>query len=302
MLSMAPISRRILAHLVAFVALSFLLWPGLGCGLLNGDEPEPTPQPDLEAAVPVLDQDVLATQRVQEPMPTATTEPTVIPIPKPTVTPAPSPTPTMEPTAIVPKVPAGGMPSDDSDLLVAIDMTTGQSLLSSVPEDEASCIRDDVPADRLLLMNESGLGSDADTAAIIGCLTHDTMLRMFLTELEFLTATGPLSVETSQCIRSSLAQVDFASVMTDAYGGVDSEYVETVSLVGAMASLSCLNERESVAARVGLKIPIRDYDAYQCAAEKLGGPEAMAPLMRRDAPPPLQVHDAVSTCYFEPPR
>ena len=125
---------------------------------------------------------------------------------------------------------------------------------------------------------------------------------MFLTELEFLSATGPLSVATTQCIRSSFAEVDFASVMRDAYARVDSEYVETVSLVGSIASLSCLNEWASVAARVGLKIPIRDYDAYQCAAEKLGGPEAMALLMRRDVPPPLQVYDAVGACYFEPPR
>ena len=128
------------------------------------------------------------------------------------------------------------------------------------------------------------------------------MLQMFLTEMELLSVAGPLSVETTQCIRTSFAEVDFASVMTDAYARVDSQYLETVALVGSIAGLSCLNEWESLVAEAGLKIGADRYEIFQCAGEKLGGPEGMAPLMRADAPPTIVAYDAMNTCFVESTR
>ena len=47
-----------------------------------------------------------------------------------------------------------------------------------------------------------------ETAALIQCLEDETLLRLFLTGL-----IGPLSAETSTCVRSGFANFDLRSVM-----------------------------------------------------------------------------------------
>ena len=158
---MTHISRRTAIYFVAFIVLAIILSPSAACGLQDTEAPQPSQQPDLDATVQVMVQSELATERAAAPtatptpapVDTPTPEPTNTPTPRPTATPVPSPTPTTAPTPTVAKIPAGETPSDDSDVLVAIDMSSGQALLSNVTEEEVSCITGSVSADRLLLLN-----------------------------------------------------------------------------------------------------------------------------------------------------
>ena len=114
------------------------------------------------------------------------------------------------------------------------------------------------------------------------CLEDETLLRLFLAGL--LGQTGPLSLETSTCVRSGLGPLDLPSLMLPTPG--PNEEAATVGIMaGWLLALSCLNEEEWQA----VDPPLRwegadDRDALQCMLAELGGPEGLASLRREVGP------------------
>ena len=125
------------------------------------------------------------------------------------------------------------------------------------------------------LANSPELVTDEERRALIGCLEDDTMLRLFLTPV--LTATGPLSAESSACLRSGFADTDVGALMLDTTGepgaNPDAEATMAVVMVSFMVSLSCLNEAVFQTASPTMGIAPEEYENSQCVLQEVGGPE-----------------------------
>ena len=151
------------------------------------------------------------------------------------------------------------------------------------------------------------LAKEEDRAILIGCLEHETLLRLFLTPV--LDQAGPLSVESSACIRDAFADADLAALITAAGAGADegSEAAMVGAMTGLFAILSCLSTDEFQAAGPALGMGPDDYQGFKCVLDALGGPEELAALMQPDAGPPLTFFSAAlnlqlsgATRWFQP--
>ena len=88
------------------------------------------------------------------------------------------------------------------------------------------------------------LSSAEEIAALSQCLEDETLLRLFLTGV--IGQTGPLSAESSTCVRSGFANFDLRSVMF----ATPAESEEEAAMVGGMGGLpsdAFLPERRGMA-------------------------------------------------------
>ena len=239
------------------------------------------------------------------PIPTATPEPTATPKPEPTPTPTPVPTatpvpiPTPEPAAT--PTPSHALaskpaPVPGSGPLSPVGTSTPNGLLADLSEAERACLAEAIGPERL-----ESLLSNADPAegemsdAMIACLGHERLLRIFLTAI--LLQTGPLSVESSACIREGFADIDLAAVLLPpAPGGSGDSPSELTAFIGLFSAFSCLNEEEWKAAGPVFGFAPEDREVLHCVMEKLGGPEELAALMQPGAGPPLELFAAGASC------
>ena len=241
--------------------------------------------------------------------------PTSTPIsaPTPTSTPTPEPTPTLaptpelEPTPIATSAPSatptpsatpqadegGDKAAARSKALSPLDATGFQAFISEVSDAERTCLLDSMdPNVIVMLVQVPDLASDSERGALIRCLEHETLLRLFLTPV--LDETGPLSPESSACIRGGFADVDLAALMTAAGSGSDED--AQAAMAGFFATLSCLDHGEFQAAGPALGMGPEDREGFECVLEALGGPEGLAALMGPDAGPPVELLRAAIGC------
>ena len=218
------------------------------------------------------------------PTPTATLEPT--PTPVPTNTPVPTPTPTPEPTSTpvptptpAPTAAAERDQGDDaaSGQLAPLSFDDPAAIADELSPSELACMTEAADIDRLTqLLEAPDLATPEEQAQIIGCLEDETIMRMFLAGL--IGETGPLSEETSTCIRGGMASIDMRSVMMAGMGGD-----EEAAMIGGMSAMfltmSCLNEEEFEAAAPALDMTPEDRESLECILERLGGPEGMAEVL-----------------------
>ncbi len=81
-----------------------------------------------------------------------------------------------------------------------------------MPDAEQACLSENIDPDRLmLLVGAPDLATDEEGPALIGRLGQETLLRLFLTPV--LEQTGPLSAESSSCIRNGFADADLPAMM-----------------------------------------------------------------------------------------
>ena len=241
----------------------------------------PTPAPTPTVAGTVL------------PVPTATLAPT------PTSAPAATPTPAPTPTA-TPPVDDGDRKADSASALSPLDTTDPRAFLSGVSDAEQACLSGQIDPRRLMLVvGTPELAKEEDRAILIGCLEHETLLRLFLTPV--LDQARPLSVESSACIRDAFADADLAALMTVAGAGADegSEAAMVGAMTGLFATLSCLSTDEFQAASQALGMGPDDYQDFKCVLDALGGPEELAALMQPDAGPPLTFFSAAMACNLQ---
>ena len=216
---------------------------------------EPTPEP---TATPIP-------TSTPAPQPTATAAPTATPRPTVTPTPTPRPTATPVPTMAAPREVAtreGITPLNPSD---------PQALMLQLSQVELTCMAESGDFARILLVLQApDLASPQDREELLLCLRDGTLLRLFLSGITG--EAGPLSGETSACIRDGFAGLDLRSMMMAGAAGE-----------GSMAfnlTISCLNDDEWAAAAAGLGLSVNYREGVQCLTQELGGPEETAAVLQ----------------------
>lgn len=235
------------------------------------------------------------------PEPTPTLTPTLEPTPPPGPTSIAVPTPIPTSVATPPVDESGDKAPSRSKALSPLDVTGLQAFISEVSDAERTCLLDSIdPNVLIMLVQVPGLTAENERGALIGCLEHETLLRLFLTAV--LDETGPLGPESSACIRDGFADTDLAALMMAAESGSNED--AQAAMAGVFATLSCLSEEEFQAAGPALGMGPEDREGLQCVLEALGGSGELAALMAPDAGPPVALLRAAIGCnlpLFEEP-
>ena len=286
---MSESRNRIPCLAIAVAALVFLCWFALACG---GGEPEASDAPNYEATVAAA----LEKANVSEPTaePTVTAEPT--PAPTPTEIP-PSPAPTVSSAIAPPRLVSG-----DMGPLAPLPIDDPSVFLTDLSDGERSCLSAAVAPERLAAVLEAPESADeAERSALLSCLEHDTLLRLFLTGV--LSATGPLSPESSECLRSSYADTDLSALLSAVASqgdpGGPGESAQMAGMVSFMVSLSCLSEEEFQVAAPAMGIAPGEYEGFQCVLEKVGGQDAMTALLTPAGEFPVALLQAAAECQLQ---
>ena len=209
----------------------------------------------------------------------------------------PAPTATVEAT-----MPAGGV-------ITPFSLNDGETVLAHLSKSELTCLEQAVGPDNLPdVLDHASVPVPEGDAWIIDCLQDDTLLSLLLALL--LGETGPLSAETSACLRTGLGWVDLRGVMAeDAQDTGREDRAEAVFISGALTSLTCLNQEEWDANAPNLGLEPGDQEAIHCFLEKTGGSEALlAALVETDQDSSSDLYSAAVECglsflddLFEPP-
>ena len=85
---------------------------------------------------------------------------------------------------------------------------------------------------------------------------------------------GPLSVETSKCIRTGMEGVDLSTAMLSGTAG--NEEAAMGGMSAFVLTLMCLNEDEWEGAAAGLGVPTEERENLQCVLDELGWAEGFA--------------------------
>ena len=215
---------------------------------------------DPTAATTTTETPVPTEDPTERPTDAPTASPTEIPTTSSTVTPPISPTP--EPTTT---------PAPDGRL-APLRLQDPGVLQSALSDAELACIGDDPEALTRALTGQ-GPTSQEEQAKLIGCINDENLARIFLAG--FVPSPGPLSLETSDCIRAAFEIIDPRAVMTAGAGG-DPEKAMAGSMAGISVTIACLTDEEweANASQLGGGSGIRD--GMQCLMETLGGPGQMA--------------------------
>ena len=148
------------------------------------------------------------------------------------------------------------------------------AIASELSESELVCLAGVAEMGRLLeIFAAPEQASAEEQTKLLRCLEDETLLRIFLTEI--MERSGPLSVETSKCIRTGMEGVDLSTAMLSGPAGD-----EEAAMVGGMSAfvltLMCLNEDEWEGAAAGLGVPTEERENLQCVLDELDGPEGFA--------------------------
>ena len=282
--------------LALFVCLA---WSVIACG--NGDDQRTAPNQDATTVAATVEAvlDAIATAEAAE---ASAATPVPTPQPSPMLVTAPIVAPTQAPTQE-----AGGAGTDggapmSAEPLAPLAAENADALLADVSSSESMCLSDNIPSDRLaVLATTPELATEAEREAFIGCLEHDTRLRLLLTPV--LNATGPLSVESSACMRRSYADTDIAALMSsvaaDAGTGPEAEAAMAQGMVTFFVSLSCLNEEEFQTASVAMGLAPGERENFLCVLDQVGGQDALAALLIPSAEFPAELFQAAFGCQFQ---
>jgi hypothetical protein len=234
--------------------------------------------------------------------------PTTAPVEAPAPAEAPAPTEIREPTSTPIPTPTAAPPetTPESGTLAPLDMNSPEAFMSQLSKGEQSCISETGdPGQVLMLMSGPGPGSpqDAqdvqDAQELVRCLGDETLLRLFITGLTG--QTGPLSAETSTCVRRGFQDFDIAAVLLSSSMGPGGEGAAMMGgMAGLVLTLSCLNEEEWKIASSRLGLGPDDRESLQCVTSRLGGPEGVAAAMQpRDGGPPTAYINAAAECGLQ---
>ena len=294
---MNSIAKRALRNGLILALFVCLAWSVIACG--NGDDQRPEPDQDatIVAAAVKTTLEAIATAEAVE-APTATSAPK----PSPTPSAAPIVSPTQAPTQEVGSAGTDGGDSGSTEPLAPLATKDADAFLSDVSDSERMCLSDNIPSDRVaMLATTPELATEAEREAFLGCLEHNTGLRLLLTPV--LSATGPLSVESSACMRSSYADTDLAALMSSVAAepgaGPEAEAAMAQGMVMFFVSLSCLNEEEFQTASVAMGLAPGERENFLCVLDQVGGQDALAALLIPSAEFPAELFQAAFGCQFQ---
>lgn len=259
-----------------FCLIVLLAAPLLAC---SGAAPTPTPTPGsplTDAVVPdaPTPTSALIWPRSQTPAPTPTDaliRPGAL-APVPTFGPAPT-------NGLV--RPGGPNPGLDKPIL-PLDMSSLGGFLSELSATERTCMPEGLPPAWLAGMDDT-LWGQAVVAEALECLADETLLRMFVSGLT--SDTGPLSAETSACVRGGVGEPLRLMLLPEA-GVSRAEAAMVGNTTVLMWALSCLNDEEWLAASAALGLSPEGRESLRCVLAELGGPVALAEVLQPAAGEP----------------
>lgn len=153
------------------------------------------------------------------------------------------------------------------------------ALMSQLTAREMECLLEGVDIARLVeLQEDPSLATPEEAEKAIACLGDESALRAFLTELIGLT--GPLSEDTSDCLRAGFGTFDVRSVMLARQVAAGRQESRAGSASAFMLTLSCLNEEEWGLYVSPLVMDQDDRGKLQCVVETLGGPAELAAALQ----------------------
>ena len=236
---------------------------------------DPTPaQAPTTAAAPV----------VAPSLTPAAPEASETPLPVPTETPGPGasttplPANTLEPEGTEEPLRATSEPETlpPGGVITPLDLSDSEAALSRLSKPEISCLEQAAGPGRLHeILRNVRVPVPEDEAWIVACLGDETLFGVFVAML--LRDPGPLSQETSACLRTGLEWVDPREFMTeDTRGREQDDRAGAVFLSGYFTAAACLNQEEWDAAAAALGLNPGDQETFRCFIEAVGGPETLA--------------------------
>ena len=145
----------------------------------------------------------------------------------------------------------------------------------------------------------SGVPVPEEEAWIVACLGDETLFGVFLAML--LGDSGPLSQDTSTCLRTGLEWVDLRELMTEGTRGREQDdRAGAIFLSGYFTAIACLNQEEWDATATVLGLNPGDQESIQCFLEAVGGPETLtATLEGTDEAGSVSLYPAMMGCGLD---
>ncbi len=219
---------------------------------------DPTPAPETQAPT-----------STPAPTPTEYPVPTESQIERPTATAAPTATPASTPTPEPTATPA------PPGALAPLQLQDSGAMLSELSDTELACIGGDTEKLAQALTGP-GSASREEQTEFIGCLEDETLARIFLAG--FVPGPEPLSLESSDCVRTAFAVIDPKAVMTAGIEG-DPAIAMAGGMTGLFVTMACLNDEEWEATGPQVGMGPEEREGMQCLLAELGGPGQMAGAM-----------------------
>ena len=159
-------------------------------------------------------------------------------------------------------------------MLASLVLDDPEAVASELSDSELACLAGTADIDRLLqIFAAPDLAAPEERTQLITCLEDETLLRIFLTG--FIGESRPLTLETSECVRTGFEGIDLRSVMLAGTEG-DEESAMAGSMAAFTMTLACLSEEEWLAIAPAMGMDPSERDSLLCITEELGGPEGMA--------------------------
>ena len=217
-----------------------------------------------------------ATPEITEtPEPTTALEPTSTPTP--TSTPPPTSTPTPTATPDVEGSESRMAPVGES--ITPLSLGDPQVFLTGLSDIERTCLLESFDLQGLFTVLQSpDLATAKQMQDLNLCIRDSTLLRLFLGS--FVGPSGPLSPETSACLRTGFTGVDIRSMMMSEPTEEDQEMAMAGNTGAFLLAMSCLNDEEWAAAGVTLGMTPLDRQSQECAMEALGGQPGMTTALQ----------------------
>ena len=236
---------------------------------------DPTPaQAPTTAAAPV----------VAPSLTPAAPEASETPLPVPTETPGPGasttplPANTLEPEGTEEPLRATSEPETlpPGGVITPLDLSDSEAALSRLSKPEISCLKQAASPGRLHeILRGVRVPVPDEEAWIVACLGDETLFGVFVAML--IGDPGPLSQDTSTCLRTGLEWVDLRELMTeDTRERGQDDRAGAVFLSGYFTAAACLNQEEWDAAATDLGLNPGDQETFRCFIEAVGGPETLA--------------------------
>ncbi len=162
----------------------------------------------------------------------------------------------------------------EAGMIAPLNPEDPAALIAGLSDAEQACVSGIADPERIAtLIGDPQAATPEESSALTQCYSDETLLRLFVTGL--VSPTGPLSADTSMCIRGGMAGIDLRSAMT---GGAEGNGQDPMvdGMAAYFLTLSCLNDEEWQAASVASGEALGDRESLQCTMAALGGPEGMA--------------------------
>ena len=119
--------------------------------------------------------------------------------------------------------------------------------------------------------------SREEQARLIACLNDETLARLFLAG--FVPGPGPLSTESSECVRAAFDVINPREVMTAGLEGNPGMAMAS-SMAALSVTMACLSDEEWDQAAPAVGMSEEERAGAQCLMAGLGGPRQMAEAMQ----------------------